>query len=262
MEIKKVIRSVVPKPLLDIGHILRGDTYGFLAKPNYSEDGLVTYHVPRFINDHNFTKAYAAGVSTGALVEHPEHRRWRTYTSCWAAKHAMRLDGDFIECGVRFGLYARAIVDYVNFSSSKKTFYLFDTYDGTPEERLTNEEVVNGLDNSSLKYDFDCFEHTKHNFIEFENVKVIRGVLPECLENHYINKVAYLAIDLNNAASEMGVIEYLWERLVIGAVVVLHDYAYSDQFSVQARAWEEFSNDVGVSILTIPTGQGLIIKTH
>ena len=58
----------------------------------------------------------------------------------------------------------------------------------------------------------------------------------------------------------MAAIEYLWEKLVIGGVVVLDDYDYGPEFMEQKYAWDKFAALKDFEILTLPTGQGLIIK--
>jgi hypothetical protein len=59
--------------------------------------------------------------------------RWRVYTACWAASHAVNLPGDFVECGVNRGGMALTIMEYLNFNSLGKRFFLLDTYCGSPQ---------------------------------------------------------------------------------------------------------------------------------
>ena len=65
---------------------------------------------------------------------------------------------------------------------------------------------------------------------------------------------------MNNAKSEIAAIEYLWDKLVVGAIVVLDDYAYGEDFRNQKNAWDRFAVKMDFEILSLPTGQGLIIK--
>jgi hypothetical protein len=243
-----------------IAAILRGAEYGFLRAPTYNDDGLITQHVCTFMGDLRFLRAYEVGAATGALRTHPGHIHWRAYVACWAAMRAMRLKGDFCECGVNLGLLSRAIVDYVDFDSdATRTFYLFDTFDGIPEDVLSPEERERGVDNDAFGYT-ECYEDVARTFSAFPNVKLIRGKVPESFESCEIGAVAYLSIDMNNAFSEIAALEYFWDKLVPGAIVVLDDYAYGEQFAVQRHAFDTFSGERDVSVLTLPTGQGLIIK--
>jgi hypothetical protein len=50
------------------------------------------------------------------------------------AQHVRLLPSDFVECGVSRGGMARAVMEYVDFLSLDKTFYLLDIYCGIPAE--------------------------------------------------------------------------------------------------------------------------------
>jgi hypothetical protein len=58
---------------------------------------------------------------------------------------------------------------------------------------------------------------------------------------------------------ELAAIQFVWERLVPGAVVLLDDYAYYGYLS-QKLAMDQFAQEKGVKILSLPTGQGLLLK--
>ena len=54
--------------------------------------------------------------------------------------------------------------------------------------------------------------------------------------------------------------EFFWPRLVSGAVIILDDYGYSDDYVRQKRAFDTFARTKNVQVLLLPTGQGLIFK--
>jgi hypothetical protein len=64
---------------------------------------------------------------------------------------------------------------------------------------------------------------------------------------------------MNNVLPEIAAIEYFWDKLVQGGIVVLDDYGFTSHLQ-QKLAFDEFAKRVGVLILTLPTGQGLILK--
>jgi O-methyltransferase len=242
-----------------ISTILQSDNYGFLINPSYCEDGLITFHLCQFMQDEKFKKAYALGKGTGALRTHPTDIHWRVYVACWAANWAKYLEGDFVECGVSLGLISRAVVDYVHFNTLQKKFYLFDTYAGIPDGVLNDKEKALGISNTLFDYQ-DCYTLVQKEFADIPNVKVVRGIVPESLTHEPIQKVAYLSIDMNNAASEIAAIDFFWDKLVPGGIVVLDDYSYSVQFMEQHTAFDKFCTQHNVRVLELPTGQGLIFK--
>jgi hypothetical protein len=87
----------------------------------------------------------------------------------------------------------------------------------------------------------------------------VRGRIPESLPTAAIDRVAYLALDLNVAAPEVAALEYFWDKLVPGAPVLLDDYGWA-QYRPQKEAMDAFAAAHGVEILTLPTGQGLILR--
>lgn len=65
---------------------------------------------------------------------------------------------------------------------------------------------------------------------------------------------------MNNVIPEIAAISHFWDRLVPGAVVLLDDYGVR-RFEMQKRGMDEFATRRGVEILSLPTGQGLILKS-
>jgi hypothetical protein len=53
----------------------------------------------------------------------------------------------------------------------------------------------------------------------------------------------------------------LWDRLVPGGIVLLDDFG-SPEFIDSNKAMRELSLELRFEILGLPTGQGLIIKSH
>ena len=50
-----------------------------------------------------------------------------------------------------------------------------------------------------------------------------------------------------------------WPKLVPGGIVLFDDYAYY-KHTPQKTALDSWADSVGVQILSVPTGQGLLIK--
>jgi O-methyltransferase len=65
---------------------------------------------------------------------------------------------------------------------------------------------------------------------------------------------------MNNKIPEIAAAEYFWDKLVSGAVIVLDDYAWGGYHMGQKLAFDEFAAKRGVEVLSLPCGQGLIIK--
>lgn len=201
------------------------------------------------LNDSKFTSAYADSVPSRV------HIQFRAYVCCWAANHASKLPGDFVECGVNEGWLSSTVCAFIDFNSLDKKFYLYDTYEGIPEEQISEREK----ERSALHKYIDCYERTKGTFAKYPRVELIRGKVPDTLPLAPIERLSYLSIDMNIAAPELAAIEYFWPKISPGGVVILDDYAFGG-YDAQHETMNQFAASIGHSILTMPTGQGLMFK--
>jgi Macrocin-O-methyltransferase (TylF) len=226
----------------------------------YDQDGLRSVHDHSFMNDPSFRKAYNRGVQ--AAAEYGWH--WRVHIGLWAAKSASMLNGDFVECGVNRGFLASAIMEYVNWDSLGKQFYLLDTFNGVDERYLSAEDLKFGATDKNrrnLESEFyvQGAESVRENFSQWKNVQIIQGAVPETLGQVTASEIAFLHLDMNCAFPEIAALECFWDRLVPGAFILLDDYAYTG-YGVQKAAMDKVAVARGLSIASLPTGQGLLMK--
>jgi hypothetical protein len=219
----------------------------------YQQDGLCSIHNSQFMKDPVFRGAYARGVKASGIDYQWD---WRVHTGLWAASHALKLSGAFVECGVNRGFLSSAIMQYLNWNHLNRNFYLFDTFRGLVDAQVNPEERAIGRLTSRYS---ECYEEACRNFSEFHNVYLIRGTVPDTLSSVSIDQVAYLSIDMNCAMPEVAAVRFFWPKLIQGGVVLFDDYAYQG-YEPQAKALDELALELGVSILALPTGQGLLLK--
>ena len=225
----------------------------------YNQDGLATVHNSDFVADPAFLAAYEVGMQNSSPSTRIE---WRVHVAIWCASQCFFLEGDFVECGVHTGILSGAILEYLKFSEAKdRKFYLFDTWNGIPIDQMSDSERNFGLTNMNRKYQNGdtVYELAKAKFAKWPNVELIRGQVPETLSNLNAKKIAFLSIDLNVAAAEIGAIEILWPRLASGAYVLLDDYGWAAHIH-QKLAWDDWAKNQGIMILSLPTGQAIIRK--
>lgn len=221
---------------------------------NYAHDGLWTIHNTDFMNSPKFTVAYLAGKATsswgGADIQ------WRVHLSLWLCVQSARLEGDFVECGTNRGGMATSILTYLADKAEfqQKRFYCFDTFEGLSEKYSTQTEYANTLGHYS-----NCFADVQKHFSRFPQVTLIKGAIPESLEDFQCDKVAFIHIDMNSAVPELAAAEFFWPHLVSGAYMLLDDFAW-EACKSQREAFIEFARKHQVEILWLPTGQGLIQK--
>lgn len=193
----------------------------------------------------------------------PDGIAWRLHTLVWAAKCALRVTGDFVECGVFKGDMSWVVARCVGFGELDRTFYLYDTFEGfSPKYSSPDDFPLNpGFFEFAQKVyqSGDHFEYVSKRFSGFPNVRVIKGTLPDTLDESSPGQIAYLHIDTNSPVVEVEILNRLFDRVAPGGVVVFDDYGWFEFFK-QRHAEDEFMSQRGYSILELPTGQGLVVK--
>lgn len=233
-----------------------------LATPgSYVGDGLISIHSHAFMEDAAFRTAYQRGV-TAAKQDYGWY--WRVHIGLWAASTAARLPGDFMECGVNAGFMSSSIMQLLDWNKMSKTFYLLDTFSGIDPQYVSEEERTEGILEKNQKlfelgFYVSGLEAVRRNFAEWERVEIVPGSIPETLSQVSAKQIAFMHIDMNCAPPEVAALEYFWDRLVPGAVVLLDDYAYYG-YHHQKNAMDQLAQRLGVSIASFPTGQGLLIR--
>ena len=164
----------------------------------YDQDGLRSVHNHDFMTDKLFSKAYQRGCDADS-----DHRiHWRIHIGIWAAVTASRLEGDFVECGVNRGFLSSAIMEFLDWNSMDKTFYLLDTFAGLAPDQSSDAELKNGEAMTAKGYYCKGVDPIQRNFSQWHNVRIIQGTVPQTLDQVDTQKVAYLHLDMNCAKPE------------------------------------------------------------
>jgi hypothetical protein len=216
--------------------------------PLYAEDGLWTHHGHTFVEDERFVRAYrraveAAGGDYGI--------RWRVHTMLWAAAHGATLDGAFVECGTGRGFMASAICDYLDWT--QRPFYLYDTF----LPAMLDEHGDQVADGVAVHVYADGPEAVAENFAQWPGVSLVIGKIPDTLLD--TGPIAFLHVDLNHAAAEEAAVRHFWPKLTAGAPVIFDDYGFQG-YEAQREAADRLGDELGFRVLTLPTGQGLVLR--
>lgn len=240
--------------IIVVTHQSFGGKSKYLVKQNttYLADGFATTHFVAFLNDKKFLSAYekSMGFTDPQLIAKfaTTDIRWRAHIATWAAQRALRLEGDFIECGVWYGLLSKTICEYLNFDSqTTKTFYLVDTW-GDPCEKSLNHPG----------FPDDVFDVVKKRFEPYKNVKLVRGHVPNILDSIPVKKISYLSIDMNGDFAERRTLEKYYELLVPGAIIYFDDYGWN--YPKLRETVDDFFKDKPEFLLHFPSGNSIVVK--
>lgn len=204
-----------------------------------------------FLDDVSFMGAFEKNTVNSDEKKQELERSiiWRTHVIAWAAHNCLRLEGDFVECACYKGTTAKILCEYLDFNKTGKHYYLYDLF-----------EHDDGMDHHSM-YDHgpQLYEMVKQRFVEYPNVHVTKGSVPEVLHEISPARIAFLHLDLNSVAAEIGALELLFDRMVPGGVLILDDYGWL-VYKDQKTAEDAFFAERGYKVLELPTGQGMLIK--
>lgn len=227
-------------------HALLDEARKLVAPGYYLGDNLFTWcRNNSLLEDDAFNFAWSSNIVNDA----DEAIAWRRYILATSAYHSVHLPGDFVECGVYAGSGIKVVMDYLGGTEFPKTFWGYDTFDYNPVEGHAFAGQEEGF-----------FDKVRERFSGYEQVKLIKGLLPDAFMGNIPEQIAYLHIDLNNAASEIAVLESLFDRVVSGGMIVLDDYEWSGIYRPQKEAEDPWLDERSYRVTPLPTGQGFIVK--
>lgn len=225
------------------------------AEAAFVSDGLATWlKTLPFQNDSRFMELAERHADLTPIP----NWHWNLYTALWAVQLASRQPGDFVELGVFKGHTTLFIAEYIQFEKEARTWWLYDTFEGVPDDQA-NDDRWREASANVYKGTFSL-EEVQARFAAYANVRLIKGRVPEVLVAQSPEQIAFLHVDLNNATAEIGALEALYERVSPGGVILFDDFAWAvsrAQFDAES-AWFAAR---GRSVLALPTGQGLFVKT-
>jgi hypothetical protein len=212
----------------------------------FAADNLITWGKSvGWRSDEAFARAFDAHATD------PVERTivWRTVTLAWAVRQALRVEGDFVECGCYKGTTARVLFDVAKLQDSPRKFYLYDLFYGA--EGIAKHAMP--------EHSAELEQQVRERFSVFPNVVVTQGRVPESLAIASPDKIAFLHIDMNNLDAEIGALDALFERVSPGGVIILDDFGWV-AYAAQMQAERDWFARRGYHILELPTGQGMVIK--
>jgi tetratricopeptide (TPR) repeat protein len=235
-----------------------------VAAPNlstiYANDNVIVFQrALTFLRDSAFMEA--AGRWAEPSVSGFDDRTWRIHILIWAARNALKLKGDFVELGTYTGRFAKCITDVLGFGNLDRRLYLYDTFAGLPDD-ADLEDHLPATFYAELNKQYShagIYESVRDHFATMTNVSVVRGKLPDTLQDTCPESIAWLHIDLNSSVHEIQCLEFLWDRIVPSGQIILDDFGHCI-FTKQTEAHQAFFASKGLTIAELPTGQGLVIK--
>jgi len=227
-------------------HALLDEASKLVTPGFYLGDNLFTWgRNNSLFEDQAFNHAWSSNIINDA----DEAIAWRRYILATSAYHSVHLAGDFVECGVYAGSGIKVVMDYLGGTEFPKPFWGYDTFDYNPVEGHSFAGQEEGF-----------FEKVQERFVGYDQVNLIKGLLPDAFIGNTPEQIAYLHIDLNNAASEIAVLDALFDRVVSGGMIILDDYEWAGIYRPQKQAEDPWFDERSYRVTPLPTGQGFVVK--
>src|SRR5678816_3069499 len=123
-------------------------------------------------------------------------------------------------------LSIKTIVDYLGGTAFPKTFWGYDIFEH--DDSMLNHPMP--------EHGAGLYERVCEKFAGYPQVHVIKGLIPEVFASGCPDRIAYLHVDLNQAPAEVASLEYLFDRMVPGGILILDDYEWSGVYRGQKLA--------------------------
>lgn len=183
-------------------------------------------------------------------------RRWNLTQM---AKTTAFLGGDTAEFGVASGSSSRLIAEVTQVPNHlHKKHWMFDSFEGLPAPTIedTSPHAPILWSQGMLSYPRERAEQLMaHNRFE-----IVQGFLPDSLEGIIIESLSFAHIDLDLKQGTVEVLDFCWNRLVCGGILVIDDYGSVSCPGVKP-AVEIFSASISTPFAHLSTGQAVFLKS-
>ena len=198
-----------------------------------------------------FRRASAAWRAVAGL---PDDRRFFLLS---AAASVRNVEGDTADIGVRFGTSSFFILRGID--SAARQHHLFDSFEGlsepTAEDSGAGQQTVWRQGQLLVEE-----EVTKKNLRMYEDrCHYYKGWVPARFPEVRDRQFAFVHIDVDLYQPTRDTLEFFYERVNPGGVIVCDDYG-SVLCPGARKAMDEFMDDKPESLFHIPTGQSLVVR--
>lgn len=126
--------------------------------------------------------------------------------------------GSFAEVGV----YKGATSKILHTIAPERKLYLFDTFEGFPEEFLEKEE-------DEYRFKTTNLEILKKTIGDFNNIIIKKGIFPDTTIGLESERFALVILDVDLYKSTLEGLKFFYERVSKGGYIFIHDYNNPDE---------------------------------
>ncbi len=182
----------------------------------------------------------------------------RCYMLLEAARNVRAVPGNFAECGMRYGKSSLFLLAGMGADSSK-SLHGFDSFEGlsTPgaDDRTDDGEVAwehgeLAVPEEIARRNLPCFG---------DRVVLLKGWVSVRFQDVKDDRFSLVHIDVDLHEPTRDAVAFFYSRVSPGGVIVCDDYG-SAYCPGAKKAIDEFFSDKLEQVISLPTGQSLVVK--
>lgn len=154
-------------------------------------------------------------------------------------------------CLAEVGVYKGDASHFLHLALPDRRLYLFDTFEGFPDEDLEGGADERFRD-TSLPY-------VKARLGDTENVIFREGHFPDTTQGLEDERFAFVLLDLDLFAPTKAGLEFFYPRMAAGGYFILHDYNSPESNYAVSRAADEFFLDKPEYLVAVPDRWGTVL---
>lgn len=205
-----------------------------------------------WFGDQEFLKVYTE-IKKNTMVDIR-----RCYELWELTEKICRLDPNshFIEIGVWRGGTASIIGKKLALLNANATLYLADTFTGVAK---TSDKDTFYKGGEHADTSLEIVENLVAN--KYAHYKILKGIFPDDT-SHLVNdklKFGFCHIDVDVYESSKGIVNWIWDKMIVGGVIVFDDYGFHTCTGVTKYVNEQKSKSDRIIIHNL-NGHAIMIK--
>jgi hypothetical protein len=246
MQIKDIIRGLAPPMAWQAGKKLLGRAKAREAWRDVCYQRVKTGHNARPLHVGRFADIFERHHTLDPW--NPGNvLRYRIYMLCSIAALCRNVPGDFIACGVSWGVAERCIFDFADLSALSKTFHLIDPF--MRIDSAADPTVVE-------QYNGDP-EFVRRQYPPDAPIRILRDAIPACLPLAGVTAFSFVHLGTGDHPSEAQSLPYFFSQLSQGGWIVIDDCAINDGYFDE---YDPVLQRLGIEPMWLPSGQAVIHK--
>jgi O-methyltransferase len=202
--------------------------------------------------DKEFLKVFRVAKKNSLLNFYQGWELWKL------AEQADKVEGDVIEVGVWRGSSTIMMASKLQRLNSKKHVYACDTFEGVVKSDSKFDNFYEDGEHKDTSFEFvDDLVKNTHGL---KNVTLLKGIFPDDTQHLIADKKFSLChIDVDTYVSGKEVMNWVWDRLSVGGMVVFNDYGFPMTKGI-THLVNEYRKEDDKYVINNLNGHGIVVK--